>query len=105
MKIKFAHASRGNRVNYGFDINYCFAGYVFVVGCTNYDGYWWSSELNKWVVRAEGEGLTLTSYFPKPIKSMRAFRRRLRQWKKNLPKSVEFFLYHNDRYYDITGKT
>lgn len=73
-------------------------------GITTFDGYWWEERQNKWVKTEEHvDGTGASSHFG-PCNSVRAFRRRLRQWGKYLPKGVTFILSSRIDDYCVEGK-
>lgn len=77
---------------------------------TNYSGYLW--EHGKWVHKDVAVGVTIpwASCYVKSdtmhgVHSVKAFRRRLRQWSMYLPPGVEFVLVSNFKGFDVTGRT
>jgi hypothetical protein len=78
-------------------------------GVTNFDGYWWKPDLQKWVNGKEyadahnGRLGEASSHF-NGCHSVRAFRRRLRQWGKYLPKGIKFVLCSRIDDYCVEGK-
>jgi hypothetical protein len=81
------------------------AGIYF--GITTFDGYWWHNDLKRWVPGdVPGDK---SSHFgmkrSERCRSVRAFRRRLRQWQKYLPKGIEFILCSRFDELCVKGKT
>lgn len=68
--------------------------------------YWWSKDHGEWLPlddpRPRPDGISSHVY---GIRSKRAFRRRLKQWSKYLPKGTPFVLVSRWRGYNIYGKT
>jgi hypothetical protein len=68
--------------------------------------YWWSKDLGRWGTfeevtgQPDGYGSHLLG-----VRSVRAFRRRLKQWSKYLPKGTPFVLVSRWRGYNVYGKT
>jgi len=66
--------------------------YLYAI-CGDFD-YWWSKEENKWVF-VDKYGFDINKSYSSgscEIRSIKAFRRRLKQWFKYMPKGTEFEL-------------
>lgn len=70
---------------------------------TTFDSYWWVDAENRWVHEDVATGGRST-HCPIRIRSVRAFRRRLREWSRYLPKGVEFILVSQFPHC-VTGRT
>ncbi len=90
MALKFK-APKGQRIK--TNAWYC--------GVTNFEGYWWHSKDKLWSKVAKCGS---SSHFPR-VKSVKAFRRRLRQWSKYLQPGIEFILASRYDLYEVKGKT
>lgn len=92
-KLKYKR-SKGKRIKrYGFD------------GITTYDRFNWSEEYQRWVpfggdLGKEGAGTHFDDCF-----SVRAFRRRLREYSSYLPPGIEFELVSIYQKCDVLGRT
>lgn len=73
---------------------------------TTFGGYWWVYGHDKWMKNEDipqtHQGLS--SHF-NGCRSVRAFRRRLRQWSLYLPKGVQFILVSRWGRNDVYGRT
>jgi hypothetical protein len=74
-------------------------------GVTTFDDFWWSNEYQRWVPVAGDHGKYGGSSHFNGCRSVRAFRRRLREWSHYLPKGVKFYLVSCYRGYNVTGTT
>jgi len=103
MKIKH-NQPKGKRVFKG-NIKYNNKNY-FIFSHADCDtiGYWWIRKYNKWMYIDEclnlGVGYSSASC---NIHSVKAFRRRLKQWSKYMPKGTKFTLVSNFNGCDIYG--
>ena len=90
------------------------SGEYYSVTTYHENGYMWSNSLKKWcsskeLCNKEGKlkdihNMGASSHFA-PCKSVRAFRRRLKQWSKYLPKDVEFILVSKYIGVEVRGST
>ena len=67
-----------------------------------FDGYWWDDNLKRWIESYSRDSSRSRFY---GVKSVRAFRRRLREWSRYLPSGVKFILASRYFKHDIYGKT
>lgn len=74
-------------------------------GIHTFDGYWWSNEYQRWVPAAGKLGKFGGGSHFHSCQSVRAFRRRLREWSRYLPKGVKFYLVSYYRGYNVSGIT
>ena len=91
---------KGNRIKSSrfWDATVFINDYRFIYNDDSYtDGYWGKT---KWDEKGKEFGHSTASM---PIKSVRAFRRRLKQWKGQLPKGTEVTLVSQYRNYDVIG--
>jgi hypothetical protein len=72
-------------------------------GVTTFDDYWFVTKENRWIPSEKAKGERSTHFYG--VRSVRAFRRRLRQWSKYLPKGVEFILASIYDCYCVSGTT
>lgn len=78
------------------------SGFIWVV-CWSHP--YWVSKDGRWVDLHKENEKAITNTFT-GIRSVRAFHRRLRQWRKYLPPGVRFVLVHRrGRRYDVFGTT
>ena len=77
--------------------------YLYAI-CGDFD-YWWSKEINKWVFVDEDDFDINKPYSSSSceIRSIKAFRRRLKQWSKYMPKGTEFELVSSFNRCDVFG--
>jgi hypothetical protein len=81
---------------------------------TNFEGYHYVDELQRWMTLDEkyakeaelkiAGGFDCSSHFY-PIKTVRAFKRRMKQWSKYLPAGLEFILVSHYVGYNVYLKT
>ena len=77
--------------------------YLYAI-CGDFD-YWWSKEINKWVFVDE-DGFDMSKPYSSSsceIRSIKSFRRRLKQWFKYMPKETEFELVSSFNRCDVFG--
>ena len=77
--------------------------YLYAI-CGDFN-YWWSKEINKWVFVDE-DGFDINKPYSSnscEIRSIKAFKRRLKQWSKYMPKGTEFELVSSFGGYDVFG--
>ena len=74
-------------------------------GVTNFEGWWWNEDLKIWHrYGANPNTNNLSSHFM-GCKSVKAFRRRLRQWSRYLPEGIQFILASRYEGQDVYGRT
>lgn len=77
--------------------------YGFLV-VQNFGGYFWSNEHRRWIHWEQSMGGKGSSNcFPGKCRSIRAFRRRLREWSRYLPPGIRFRLVHHWIGHDVYG--
>lgn len=59
------------------------------MGVTNYSDYWWSDDRQRWEQGYQG-GYGGTNF--DECRTVKAFKRRMKQWSKYLPAGIEFHL-------------
>lgn len=89
MKIKY-NKLKSQRINYNF-IN---------VICNNQE-YWWSYKQKRWDKPENIQGEFSNSSCP--VKTVKAFKRRLREWSQYMPKGTKFILVSRWAGYDVEG--
>lgn len=72
-------------------------------GVTNYSGYWYFKTLGRWVHRDEipkhiHVSGSIASHYG-PVYTIKQFNKKLRVWRRYLPKGIEFILV--SRYVDV----
>ncbi len=82
----------------------CTAKYIWV---TTLDGYSWSRDEKRWfnIYDENDRPKTGGSISHARCNTVRAFRRRLKQWSKYLPKGVKFILCGRIDDFEVSGKT
>lgn len=80
------------------------------IGVTNRSGYWWVHEWGRWATADEAKGMERSSHIwggmeGFRVRSVRVFRRRLREWSEYLPPGVEFVLVSKWKRNDVYGRT
>lgn len=89
MKIKYEAPKTLRIKNYGF---------IWVV--CNAVGYWWSEYDKKWMPLSDIKGECCNTF---RVKSVKAFKRRLKEWSKYMPKGTKFILVSRWVGYDVEG--
>jgi len=95
MKLKY-QAKKGSRIKYRF------MG-VQIEREPGSTMYWYVERIHKWSNDPpwDEEGISNTA----PCKSVRAFRRKMKKWKKELPSGIYFRLISRWVGYDVNAKT
>lgn len=98
MKLKYTAEKRLRIKRFGF------------YGVTTYEDYWYCDLDNRWHHIDEIQNtpeLRRGGYGPDcyGVRSVKAFIRKLKQWRKYLPKGVEFILVSRWKHHDVIGKT
>lgn len=66
--------------------------------------WWWSDERSRWTHAGDYDGGGRSSHFV-GVRSVRAFRRRMRQWRRYLPPGVRMTLVSTWQGYEVDART
>lgn len=67
--------------------------------------YWWDETINKWTLTPNWKLGNISNTFGKKCRSVKAFKRRLREWSSYLPEGTIFFLIGRYVGQEVIGKT